>query len=35
MASLYASEVVVRAADAGPQIHGGIGFVEEAPIGRF
>jgi hypothetical protein len=29
----------VRAADAGPQIHGGIGFVEdaleEAPIGRF
>jgi alkylation response protein AidB-like acyl-CoA dehydrogenase len=35
MAKLYASEVAVRAADAAMQIHGGTGFVEEAPIARF
>ncbi|MDO8692248.1 MAG: acyl-CoA dehydrogenase family protein [Dehalococcoidia bacterium] len=35
MAKLFASEVAVRAAEEGVQIHGGYGYIEEYPIARF
>lgn len=35
MAKLFASEVAVKAADAGVQIFGGYGFIEDSPIARF
>jgi alkylation response protein AidB-like acyl-CoA dehydrogenase len=35
MAKLFCSEVAVRAADQGVQIHGGYGFMNEYPIARF
>jgi butyryl-CoA dehydrogenase len=35
MAKLYASELAVRAANVSLQVHGGFGFMEEAPIARF
>lgn len=34
MAKLFASEAAVRAADAGVQIHGGYGYLDEYPISR-
>jgi short/branched chain acyl-CoA dehydrogenase len=35
MAKLFASEVAVRAANVSLQVHGGYGYMEEAPIARF
>ena len=35
MAKLYASEIAVRAADDGVQIHGGYGFVKDYPAEKF
>ena len=35
MAKLYASEVAVRAAEEGVQIHGGYGFVKDYPAEKF
>ncbi len=35
MAKLFASEVAVRAASVSLQVHGGYGYMEEAPIARF
>lgn len=35
MAKLFASEVAVKAAQEGVQIHGGYGYIEEYPIARF
>lgn len=35
MAKLFASEVAVRAANTSLQVHGGFGYMEEAPIARF
>lgn len=35
MAKLYASEVAVRAAVEAVQIHGGYGYVDEYPVGRY
>lgn len=35
MAKLFASEVAVKAAEEGVQIHGGYGYIEEYPIARF
>jgi alkylation response protein AidB-like acyl-CoA dehydrogenase len=35
MAKLFASELAVRAADVSLQVHGGYGYMEEAPIARF
>jgi alkylation response protein AidB-like acyl-CoA dehydrogenase len=35
MAKLYASEVSVRAANAAVQIHGGYGYVDEYPVGKY
>jgi alkylation response protein AidB-like acyl-CoA dehydrogenase len=35
MAKLYASEVAVRAADEGVQIHGGYGFVKDYPAEKY
>jgi hypothetical protein len=35
MAKLYASEIAVKAADDGVQIHGGYGFVKDYPAEKF
>lgn len=35
MAKLFASEIAVRAAEEGVQIHGGYGYIEEYPIARY
>jgi short-chain 2-methylacyl-CoA dehydrogenase len=35
MAKLFASELAVRAANVSLQVHGGYGYIEEAPIARF
>ena len=35
MAKLYASEASVRAANAAVQVHGGYGYVDEYPVGRY
>ena len=35
MAKLFASELAVRAASTSLQVHGGYGYMEEAPIARF
>lgn len=35
MAKLYTSEMAVRAASEGVQIHGGLGLMDDAPISRF
>ena len=35
MAKLFASEIAVRAADNGVQIHGGYGFVKDYPAEKF
>src|SRR6202021_2279458 len=35
MAKLYASEVAVRCANEGVQIHGGDGFIKEYPAEKF
>ncbi len=35
MAKLFSSEIAVKAADEGLQIHGGYGFMRETPINRF
>jgi alkylation response protein AidB-like acyl-CoA dehydrogenase len=35
MAKLYASEVAVRAAEEGVQIHGGYGFIKDYPAEKF
>ena len=32
---LFASELAVRAANVSLQVHGGYGYMEEAPIARF
>jgi alkylation response protein AidB-like acyl-CoA dehydrogenase len=34
-AKYYASEVAVRAANAAVQVHGGYGYVDEYPVGKF
>ena len=34
-AKLYASEVAVRAANAAIQVHGGYGYVDEFPVGKY
>jgi len=35
MAKLFSSEIAVRAAEQGVQIHGGYGYIEDYPIARF
>jgi alkylation response protein AidB-like acyl-CoA dehydrogenase len=35
MAKLYASEVAVRAANAAVQVHGGYGYIDEYPVGKY
>ncbi|MDQ4095587.1 MAG: acyl-CoA dehydrogenase family protein [Actinomycetota bacterium] len=35
MAKYYASEVAVRAANAAVQIHGGYGYIDEYPVGKY
>jgi alkylation response protein AidB-like acyl-CoA dehydrogenase len=35
MAKLYASEAAVRAANAAIQAHGGYGYVDEYPVGKY
>jgi alkylation response protein AidB-like acyl-CoA dehydrogenase len=35
VAKLYASEVAVRAANAALQVHGGYGYVDDYPVGRY
>jgi alkylation response protein AidB-like acyl-CoA dehydrogenase len=35
MAKFYASEVSVRAANAAVQVHGGYGYVDEYPVGKY
>ena len=35
MAKYYASEVSVRAANAAVQVHGGYGYVDEYPVGKY
>jgi alkylation response protein AidB-like acyl-CoA dehydrogenase len=35
VAKLYASEASVRAANAAVQVHGGYGYVDEYPVGRY
>ena len=35
MAKLYSSEIAVRAAEDGVQIHGGYGFVKDYPAEKF
>jgi alkylation response protein AidB-like acyl-CoA dehydrogenase len=35
MAKLYTSEVAVRAANEGVQIHGGYGFIKDYPAEKF
>jgi len=34
-AKYYASEVAVRAANAAIQVHGGYGYIDEYPVGKF
>jgi alkylation response protein AidB-like acyl-CoA dehydrogenase len=34
-AKYYASEVAVRAANAAVQVHGGYGYVDEYPVGKY
>jgi acyl-CoA dehydrogenase len=34
-AKLYASEVAVRAANAALQVHGGYGYIDEYPVGKY
>src|SRR5207247_1004748 len=34
-AKYYASEVAVRAANAAIQVHGGYGYLDEYPVGKF
>jgi alkylation response protein AidB-like acyl-CoA dehydrogenase len=34
-AKYYASEVAVRAANAALQVHGGYGYIDEYPVGKF
>jgi len=35
MAKLFASEIAVKCAEEGVQIHGGYGYIREYPISRF
>ena len=35
MAKYFASEVAVRAANAAVQVHGGYGYVDEYPVGKY
>jgi alkylation response protein AidB-like acyl-CoA dehydrogenase len=35
VAKYYASEVAVRAANAAVQVHGGYGYVDEYPVGKY
>ena len=35
VAKYYASEVSVRAANAAVQVHGGYGYVDEYPVGKY
>jgi alkylation response protein AidB-like acyl-CoA dehydrogenase len=35
MAKFYASEVAVRSANAAIQVHGGYGYVDEYPVGKY
>ena len=35
VAKLYASEAAVRAANAAVQVHGGYGYVDEFPVGKY
>ena len=35
VAKLYASEAAVRAANAAVQVHGGYGYVDDFPVGRY
>ena len=35
MAKYYASEVSVRAANAAVQVHGGYGYIDEVPVGKY
>jgi alkylation response protein AidB-like acyl-CoA dehydrogenase len=35
MAKYYASEVAVRAANAAVQVHGGYGYIDEYPVGKY
>ena len=35
LAKYYASEVSVRAANAAVQVHGGYGYVDEYPVGKY
>ena len=35
MAKYYASEASVRAANAAVQVHGGYGYVDEYPVGKY
>jgi alkylation response protein AidB-like acyl-CoA dehydrogenase len=35
MAKFFASEVAVRAANAAVQIHGGYGYIDEYPVGKY
>jgi hypothetical protein len=35
MAKYYTSEVAVRAANAAVQVHGGYGYVDEYPVGKY
>ena len=35
VAKLYASEAAVRAANAAVQVHGGYGYVDEYPVGKY
>jgi hypothetical protein len=35
VAKYYASEVAVRAANAALQTHGGYGYVDEYPVGKY
>ena len=34
-AKLFASEVAVRCANAAIQVHGGYGFIDEYPVGKY
>jgi alkylation response protein AidB-like acyl-CoA dehydrogenase len=35
MAKYYASEMSVRAANAAVQVHGGYGYIDEFPVGKY
>jgi alkylation response protein AidB-like acyl-CoA dehydrogenase len=35
MAKYFASEVAVRAANAAVQVHGGYGYIDEYPVGKY